>query len=253
MHLYVKRLFLLVYLAFSLAMPSLLAETRTLTPSSHSDAKALYLTALMYEKGRKGIPKNADLAQHYLILASQAGFREAQVKLGLGYLEATQEKRNAVEARYWLEKASQQGDAVAQFTLATLYQEGKGGSVRLKEAVTLFQQSAKQGYIPAYIALGMTYASGKGVVPDLRQALRYYEFAATHGQGLAQYKLGLMYQAGLGTAQNSVKGLAWLILADESGFRKAKKYRETLAGQLSTSDQEKAQSLKTLLMPPPSK
>ncbi|MFN9692051.1 MAG: tetratricopeptide repeat protein [Vampirovibrionales bacterium] len=241
-----KRIFVLLSLSLSLHMLPVFANTPA--ADLQSDAKTLYTTALLYQKGRKDIPKDSKLANHYLILASQGGYKDAQVQLGLNYLNAPKGSRNEKEARYWLEKASQQGDGVAQFTLATLYQEGRGGSVRLKDAVSLLQASAKKGYIPAYTALGMSYATGKGVAPDLKQALRYYEFAAKHEEKLAQFKVGLMHQAGLGTSPNPVQGLAWLMLAEDGGFRKAKSYRAKLEAQSSAEDTQKARALKAVLV-----
>lgn len=242
----ISHILVLLTLLLSLHMPLLSANTPTI--NTEGDAKALYTTSLMYQKGRKNLPKDAKLAQHYLILASQGGYKDAQVQLGLNYLNAPKENRNEKEARHWLEKASQQGDAVAQCTLATLYQQGRGGSVRLKDAVKFLQASAKQGYIPAYTALGMSYATGKGVAPDLKQALRYYEFAAKHEEKLAQFKVGLMHQAGLGTSPNPVQGLAWLMLAEDGGFRKAKSYRAKLEAQSSAEDTQKARALKAVLI-----
>ena len=241
------QILVLLSLCLNLHMPVGFANTPAANPQS--DAKALYTTALMYQKGRKNLPKDAQLAQHYLILASQGGYKDAQVQLGLNYLNAPKADRNDKEARHWLEKASQQGDAVAQFMLASLYQQGRGGSVRLKDAVTLLQASAKQGYLPAYTALGMTFTTGKGVAPDLKQALHYYHFAATHGQNVAQFKLGLMHQAGLGTRPNAVQGLAWLMLAEDGGFRKAKGFREKLEAQSSAEETQKARALKATLIP----
>ncbi len=242
----IQHMLVLLSLFLSLHMPVVSANTPT--TNTEGDAKALYTTSLMYQRGRKNLPKDEKLAQHYLILASQGGYKEAQVQLGLNYLNAPKENRNEKEARHWLEKASQQGDAVAQCTLATLYQQGRGGNVRLKDAVTLLHASAKQGYLPAYTALGMSYATGKGVAPNLKQALRYYNFAAAHGQNVAQFKLGLMHQAGLGTSPNAVQGLAWLMLAEDGGFRKAKSYRAKLEAQSSAEDTQKARALKAVLI-----
>ncbi|MCE2930510.1 MAG: sel1 repeat family protein [Vampirovibrionales bacterium] len=247
----VKHLYILGSLCLSFHLPVMFALDSGINVSS--DAKAFYLTSLMYQKGRQKLPKDVQLAHHYLVLASQSGYRDAQVQLGLDYLNTSKPSHNEVEARYWLEKASQQGDALAQFTLAMLYQEGRGGNTRLREAITLLQASAKQGYLPAYTALGMSYASGKGVSPDLRQAFRYYKFAASHGQKVAQFKLGLMHQTGLGTSRDAVQGLAWLMLAEDGGFRKAKPFREKLEAQSSTEATQKARALKTTLTPSRSK
>jgi TPR repeat protein len=96
----------------------------------------------------------------------------------------------------------------------------------------------------------MSYASGKGVAPDLKQALRHYAFAAGHGDPLAQFKLGLMHQSGLGTAPNPVQGLAWLMLAEEGGFRKAKRFREKLEAHSRVEEVQKARALQAVLKNP---
>lgn len=215
---------------------------------TQGDAQALYQSALLYSRGKQGVPKDLKMAEHYLILASEAGHREAQTQLGMLYANGSKAQRNDVEARRWLEKPAKQGDAIAQFTLAQLYQTGRGGPPRLKEALMLYQNASKQGYLPAYTALGMTYATGTGTPPDLKQAFRYYEFAATHGEALAQYKLGLMYETGLGTSKNVVKALGCLMQAEAQHFKKAKTLRQTLEATLSPQQIEAAKQFQKSLV-----
>ena len=215
--------------------PSAIAEISDATQAP----EALFHLGMQYLKGGKGIRKNKPLAEHYLLLASEAGWADAQVQVAMLYLKAPKAKRNDVEARRWLTQASQAGNASAQFTLALLWIQGRGGEQAFPPAVALLKQAVNQGYIPAYTALGILYTTGQGVTPNLPLAVQYLQEAAQHQDAVALFRLGLMYQTGLGVKQNSLKALEYLHLAKKGKYRSAKKYVEAIESQLKASHLQK--------------
>lgn len=217
-----------------------LAPSATIETTDAPQApEALFHLGMQYLKGGKGIRKNKPLAEHYLLLASEAGWADAQVQVAMLYLKAPKAKRNDVEARRWLTQASQGGNATAQFTLALLWIQGRGGEQAFPPAVALLKQAVNQGYIPAYTALGILYTTGQGVTPNLPLAVQYLQEAAQHQDAVALFRLGLMYQTGLGVKKNSLKALEYLHLAEKGKYRSAKKYVEAIESQLKASHLQK--------------
>jgi TPR repeat protein len=195
-------------------------------------SETLFHLGMQYLKGGKGIRKNKPLAEHYLLLASEAQHVEAQVQVALLYLKAPKAKRNEAEARRWLNKAAQQGNATAQYTLALLWIQGRGGNQDTSQALPLLKKALQQGYIPAYTTLGILYTTGGGVTPNLPLAFQYLEFAAKHQEPVALFRLGLMYQTGLGVKQDSFKALEYLRLSVKGRYRSAQKYVDAIESQL---------------------
>ena len=101
-----SRLYLL--LAFAVAPPALAAPI--------DDANAAY------QRG------NYAAAEQILLPLADAGNAYAQYRLGLVYLEATNEMKSPEEAAKWLESAALQGQPHAQYKLGILYVNGNGVS-----------------------------------------------------------------------------------------------------------------------------
>ncbi len=84
--------------------------------SVEDDAKALYMTGVIYEKGQG---------------------------VSIDYAEAVQ----------WYRKSADKGNSSAQYRLGRLYERGLGVEPSREEAVKLYKKSAKQGNVDARQAL----------------------------------------------------------------------------------------------------
>jgi TPR repeat protein len=71
---------------------------------------------------------NYAAAEQILLPLAEAGNAYAQYRLGLVYLEATNEMKSPEEASKWLESAALQGQPHAQYKLGILYVNGNGVS-----------------------------------------------------------------------------------------------------------------------------
>jgi TPR repeat protein len=71
---------------------------------------------------------NYAAAEQILLPLADAGNAYAQYRLGLVYLEATNEMKSPEEAAKWLESAALQGQPHAQYKLGILYVNGNGVS-----------------------------------------------------------------------------------------------------------------------------
>jgi TPR repeat protein len=67
--------------------------------------------------------------------------------------------------------------------------------------------------------------------------------AAEQGNADAQYELGILYEFGYNFADHKAAAYAWYVRAAEQGNAAAAKRRDTLKGQLSAAEVDRAQTL----------
>ncbi len=76
-----------------------------------------------------------------------------------------------------LQHLASQGDPNAQINLGMLYLEGKGVAKDEAEAAALFDQSARQGNVTAAMNLGILFRNGQGVAKNLEHAYMWLQVA----------------------------------------------------------------------------
>jgi len=90
------------------------------------DLKAQFFLSISYRNG-KGVEKNWEKADEWLLLAASNGYLDAQFTLGLCYSSGNYKYPIDYEkSAYWLKKAAERGLANAQYHLATQYYQGQG-------------------------------------------------------------------------------------------------------------------------------
>ena len=102
---------------------------------------------------------------------------------------------------------------------------------------------AERGDPGAQYKLGVMYGLGLGVAQDYAEAFRWYERAARAGDARSQSNLGFMYGTGRGVPQDYVQAYAWYNVASASGEDTARYNRDAVAGRMSSTQIEKAQTL----------
>lgn len=130
-----------------------------------------------------------------------------------------------------LDRAAQ-GHAEAQLQLGLRYVEGDGVIQNDKEAARWFAAAAKQGLPEAEYHYGLMLLKGRGVVQDYQAAFNWIERPAKRGYARAQYSLGELYRFGTGTAVNKARAYLWFNLAAAQGVDAAAKARDSLVWQL---------------------
>src|SRR5690606_20905880 len=81
-------------------------------------------------------------------------------------------------------EAAAAGDADAQVNLGLMYLDGRGTAPDLAQALHWTEQAAGQGHPIAHNNLGHIYEHGLGVAADRDQALYHYRLAADLGYAL---------------------------------------------------------------------
>lgn len=129
------------------------------------------------------------------------------------------------------ERASQ-GDADAQLALGIRYLEGDGVIKNDTESTKWMARAAKQGLIEAQYRYGLALLEGRGVVQDYKAAFDWIQKTAQRGYAPAQYSLGELYRYGTGTAIDKSRAYLWFNLAAAQGVEAAAKARDSLVWQL---------------------
>ncbi len=130
---------------------------------------------------------------------AESGNPEAQYKLGLHYLDASDVSRDDTEGLKWLRKSAEAGHPLSQVTLGLIYREGSHGTAENSaESVKWLRKAAEAGDAHGQSELGFMYERGEGVTKDAAEAARLYSLAADQGLSIAQFDLGYMYEKGYG-------------------------------------------------------
>jgi len=116
-----------------------------------------------------------------------------------------------------LQQFANQGDPQACFELAERSLEGDGVPRDVAKATALFEQAGRGGVVNGWFRLGKIHHDGLAGASDYGWALEYFTTAAKAGVGEAQHNIGAMLVSARGVKRDYVEGLAWLILAKQSG------------------------------------
>lgn len=143
--------------------------------------------------------------------------------------------------------AAEAGHANSQFNLGLMYEQGIGVDKDEKEAIVWYRKSAVQGNAFAQFNLAVLYENGRGTAVNFAQANEWYRKASLQGDPLAIGNLGMLYLRGQGVKENTIAGLALLLVSateDSSSANNAKQNIASTRG-LTTVMISAAQTLST--------
>ena len=189
--------------------------------AEQGDAQAQITMGIMYLEGG-AVTKDYRKAVQWFRLAADRGNAEAQGFLGgIFHDGGNGVPQNRKEAAKWYRLAADQGDADAQVDLGKLYYDGDGITQDYKEAAKWFRSAADKGNSDGQMRLGFMYSKGEGVARDYREAMKWYRLAADQGNADAQFFLGNIYNEGKGVAQDYRESAKWHRLAAQQGMARA--------------------------------
>jgi len=143
--------------------------------------------------------------------------------------------------------AAEEGHADSQFNLGLMYEHGIGVDKDEKEAVVWYRKSAVQGFAFAQYNLAVLYENGRGAAVDFVQANEWYRKASLQGDPLAIGNLGMLYLRGQGVKENTIAGLALLLVSATEDGSSENNAKQNIAGirGLTTNMIVAAQTLST--------
>lgn len=179
------------------------SEPANSLPQAVSDAAPPRTIAQAPMPASKGSLEHASIGE--LVPLAEKGNIEAQLVLGLNFVNGIKVPKNETEAYKWFLKAAEQGEPAAQGNVGTMLHDGKGVQKDGLQALEWWRKAAAQNDLLSQYNLGVSYEFGEGVQQDFRQALQWYEKAATQGFARAQHNLGFLYREGRGVAKDASK------------------------------------------------
>lgn len=175
-------------------------------------------------------------------LRADKGEAQAQVQLGLLYVNGEEVEQSFLDAKLWWEKAAEQGAADAQYLLGYMFSKGAGVEKNLLEAKKWWELSAAQNNISSLFNLAMLYVEGEVVTGSYIEAGKYFEKAARLGNVQSQFNFGVLNAQGLGFPQSDENGYAWIKLAADKGHPNAMEFVQDLEGRMSPEQLVAAQT-----------
>jgi TPR repeat protein len=171
-------------------------------------------------------------------LASLAGRGnpDAELLLGLEYLDGTGAAKNESEAAQWIARSAARGDAVAQFWLGNLYANGRGLKTDPALAMHWYEEAAMQGNRKAMHQLAVSYAEGWGATRNYAEASRWFSRAASLGYVDSAFNLGVLYERGLGMPQSLLDAYKWYSIASAMGDKGSPPRLAVLKTQMTDDD-----------------
>ena len=143
-------------------------------------------------------PAPASPALQAALAEAEKGAAAAQFRLGMMFLNGKEVPRDLEMAAHWLQKAAEQNHAAAQFNLAVLYSQGAGVPQNYPEAAKWFQRAADQNDPASQYNLGILYANGAGVAKNMTNATALFRKAGEKGDARAQMALAYALANGTG-------------------------------------------------------
>ena len=159
--------------------------------------------------------KDADTPLHSSLAAAEAGNEEAQIAMGVRYLQGQGVTKDFKEAVKWFRLAADKGNTEAMGFLGAIFVDGGNGVAQdYREAAKWYKLASQKGDVDAQAALGhIFYNGGPGVTQDYKEAAKWYRLAANKGNPEAEFRLGFMNYNGEGVTQNYKEALKWYRLA----------------------------------------
>lgn len=139
--------------------------------------------------------QSVKMASFWMQKSAEAGYIDAQIRLGKLYLEGDALEKNYQKGIYWIQKAADQGHTESQYNLGHIFRENK--YIKKDDFISAmwFEKAAKQGHLDAQFNIGVIYHRGRGVKQNIDTAIYWYEKAANRGDDDAIYNLNLLRNA----------------------------------------------------------
>ena len=239
--------------------------------AEEGDADAQFLLGEFYNsEGGVGVYEIAE----WFTKAANQNHAQAQLALGLLYLEWLPDEDYREKAQYWIEKAAQsgceaavkvlaelgptdedmdgtallveadEGNPQAQFELGCTLLYGLNGPRDVAASLSLLFRAAIAGHPKAQMYIGSHYLFGTHGTADAAEAIKWLSLSAKQNDHFALYYLGYCYYEGIGVINNDEQAATYLLRAAQSGnseaqFQLARFYYE---GVVFPENHEQAQS-----------
>jgi TPR repeat protein len=201
----------------------------------------------------RGLPARLKIAAltplDHITADARAGKPEAEVEVGVKYLNGDGIPKDEAEAAKWIQRAAATGYAPGEGWLGTLYDRGKGVAHDPAQAIAWFQKAAKKGNRKSMHDLGLAFAQGDGVPVNFFEAAHWFSRAATLGYVDSAFNLAVLYERGDGVPQSLIDAYKWYAIAAHEGDQESSTRMEAIAPELSPDSLAAAKSAAAAFKP----
>lgn len=152
---------------------------------------------------------------------AEKGDAEAQLSLGLRYVNGERIEKDFNKGIKWLRKAAEQKNMEAQFSLGLINMFGNGLKKNEKAGFKFFKQAAENGHMISSYNLAVCYQNGNGVKQNKIESAKWFRVAANMGHDIAQNNLALIYLKGIGVRKDDNEGVRWMTKSAMQGYSEA--------------------------------
>jgi len=172
----------------------------------------------------------ANEEEELYLRAAQGGQAWAQTKIGVKYLQESDDLRRIGEGLRWLNAAADQNDTEALRALSALATAGRGIDQSDKEAFIYMRRAAELGSPEAQYELANMLANGKGMPRDMEAALIWGRKAAEQGHAPAQFAMAKVLIGSIEQARKN-EAIDFLLKAAQGGHVEAVLFLATALGR----------------------
>jgi TPR repeat protein/AcrR family transcriptional regulator len=218
---------------------------------SHGPAKAAQPRAT-HRSTSASIPRGLQSnLQSRLRTLAESGKPNAELLIGLEYLDGEGVAKSDTSAYQWLARAAAKGQPLAQYNLGALWESGRGVHADAVQAFQWYGSSALRGNRRAMHNLAIAYAEGLGTTKNLPEAAHWFERAAMLGAVNSQFNLAVLYERGMGVKQSLADAYRWYAIAASHGDRESQARIAALASSLPSGDLDTARNAAAVFKPDP--
>ena len=212
--------------------------------AEEGDAGAQFMLGEFYNS--EGGVTIDEIAEWYMKAANQ-NHVQAQLALGLLYLEWLPDEDYREQAQYWIEKAAQsgceaavkvlaelgptdedmdgaellveadEGNPQAQYELGCMLLYGLDGPRDVAAGLNLLFRAAIAGLPKAQMYIGSHYLFGTHGAADADEAIKWLSLSAKQNDHFALYCLGYCYYEGIGVIKNDEQAATYFLRAARLG------------------------------------
>lgn len=151
------------------------------------DARAQWLVGWLYDRGDRGLPKDASEALRWYRKATEGDDPASLYNRGLAHAWGKAgETRSLRSAESWYRRAAEAGGPEFQTRLARCYQGEAlppcGLRADYAQAERWFRRAAREGHAAAFCGLGQLHESGRGVARSQTEADAWFRKAVEAGR-----------------------------------------------------------------------
>jgi len=149
---------------------------------------------------------------------AEAGNADAQLELGLAWMDGSLGTVDYAQALPWLQKAADKGNAGALVEIGRLHESGTFVPQSYELARSHYEKAVALGSAAGELRLGMLYFDGWGVAKDASHCLELLRTSAGHGYKPAQLILSELLAYGIAEVKaDKEEAIKWASLAAADG------------------------------------